>query len=91
MWSIRAFLSSRAGGCRSARLLAGAFPATVIVGTYVALVPILARISGGAFTSPLAAYRGSAMVVGVAAPAIAVLAGALPFMREANSAEVQSR
>jgi len=89
--ALGAFLSRRAGGVRSARFLAGAFPAAVIVGTYVALLPIMARISGEAFTSPLAAYLGSAAVVGVAAPALAVLAGALPFLSEANSAEAQSR
>jgi len=89
--ALGAFFSSRAGGTRSARFVAGAFPAMVIVGTYVVLVPITARISGEAFASPLAAYLGSAMLVWVAAPAIAVLAGALPFLSESNTAEVQSR
>jgi len=84
--ALGAFFSSRAGGTRSARFLAGAFPAMVIVGTYVGLVPITARISGQAFTSPLAAYLGSAMLVWVAAPAIAVLAGASPFLSESNIA-----
>ena len=88
--ALGAFFSSRAGGTRSARFVAGAFPAIVIVGTYVGLVPIAARISGEAFTSPLAAYLGSAVLVWVAAPAIAVFAGALPFLKASNVAEVQS-
>jgi hypothetical protein len=89
--ALGALFSSRAGGTRSARFVAGAFPAMVIVGTHVVLVPITARISGEAFTSPLAAYLGAAMLVWVAAPAIAVLAGALPFLRESNIAAVQSQ
>jgi hypothetical protein len=89
--ALGASFSSRAGGTRLARFVAGAFPATVIVGTYVGLVPITARISGEAFPSPLAAYLGSALLVWVAAPAIAVLAGALPFLRGSNIAEVESQ
>jgi hypothetical protein len=89
--ALGACLSSRAGGTRSARFVAGAFPATVIVGTYVGLVPITARISGEAFPSPLAAYLGSALLVWVAAPAIAVLAGVLPFWSGSNIARVESQ
>jgi len=89
--ALGAFFSRRAGGTRAARFVAGAFPAMVIVGTYVVLVPITARISGEAFTSPLAAYLGSAMLVWVAAPAIGVLAGALPFLSESNIAAVESQ
>ena len=88
--ALGAFFSSRAGGTRSARFVAGAFPAMVIVGTYVVLVPIAARISGEPFTSPLAAYLGSAILVWVAAPAMAVFAGALPFLSASNIAEAQS-
>jgi len=89
--ALGAFFSRRAGGTRAARFVAGAFPAMVVVGTYVVLVPITARISGEAFTSPLAAYLGSAMLVWVAAPAIGVLAGALPFLSESNIAAVESQ
>jgi hypothetical protein len=89
--AIGAFFSSRAGGTRSVRFVAGAFPAMVIMGTYLVLVPITARISGEAFTAPLAAYLGSALLVWGAAPAIAVLAGALQILSESNIAEVQSQ
>ena len=89
--ALGAFFSRRAGGTRATRFVAGAFPAMVIVGTYVGLVPITARISGEVFTSPLAAYLGSAVLVWVAAPAIAVLAGALPFLSDSNIATVQSQ
>jgi hypothetical protein len=89
--ALGALFSSRAGGTRLARFVAGAFPAMVIMGTYVVLVPITARISGQAFTAPLAAYLGSALLLWVAAPAIAVLAGAWPFFSESNITEVQSQ
>ena len=88
--ALGALFSARLGGSRTARIAAGALPAIVIVGTYVALVPITNRIAGTAFTSPLPAYLASAMLVWVAAPAIAVLAGALPFLRESNQGEMQS-
>jgi hypothetical protein len=87
--ALGALFSARLGGSRRARIAAGALPAIVIVGTYVALVPITNRIAGAAFTSPLPAYLASAMLVWVAVPAIAVLAGALPFLRESNPGEVQ--
>ena len=77
-----AFMSRRAGGSRRARILAGALPGTVIVGTYVLLIPVTARFTGGAATSSFAAYLVAAVIVWVMAPAIAVLIGAAPFLRE---------
>lgn len=82
--ALGALFSARLGGSRTARIAAGALPAIVIVGTYAALVPITNRIAGTAFTSPLPAYLASAMLVWVAVPAIAVCAGALPFLRESG-------
>jgi len=87
--ALGALFSARLGGSRTARIVAGALPAIVIVGTYAALVPINKRIAGEAFTSPLPAYVASAMLVWIAAPAVAVIAGALPFLRESNPSEVQ--
>jgi len=87
--ALGALFSARLGGSRTARIAAGALPAIVIVGTYAALVPITNRIAGEALTSPLLAYLASAMLVWVAAPAIAVLAGAFPFLRKSNPDEVQ--
>ncbi|HYA22605.1 MAG TPA: hypothetical protein VEF05_00505, partial [Terriglobales bacterium] len=82
--ALGALFSARLGGSRATRIAAGALPAIVIVGTHAALVPIYNRIAGKAFISPLPAYLASAMLVWVAAPAIAVLVGALPFLRESN-------
>jgi hypothetical protein len=85
--AIGAIFSARMGGSRVARIAAGAFPAIVIalpaiviVGSYAVLVPMTNRISSEGFTPPLPAYVAAAILVWVAAPAIAVLAGALPFL-----------
>jgi len=86
--ALGALFSARLGGSRAARIVSGALPAIVIVGTYAALVPITNRITGHAFTSPLPAYVASAMLVWIAAPAIAVLAGALPFLGEPHVGEI---
>ena len=82
--ALGALFSRRAGGTRTARIFAGAFPAIIFVGTYVALTPITSMFSGKAATSPLPAYLASALLVWVGAPALALLLGAAPFIRESN-------
>ena len=82
--ALAAFFSRRAGGSRTARIFAGTLPATLIVGTYVVLLPITSRYSGSVSSSSLAAYLLSAMLVWVAAPMSAVAAGASPFLREST-------
>lgn len=80
--ALAAFFSQRAGGSRTSRILAGAFPGVVIIGTYVVMVPVTSFIAGRAYASFSPAYWAGAIVVWVAAPALAVLAGALPFLRQ---------
>lgn len=82
--ALGALFSRRAGGTRTSRIVAGAFPAIVVVGTYVALMPFTSVFSGKAATSPLPPYVASALFVWVAAPAVALLLGATPFIRESN-------
>lgn len=89
--ALGALFSARLGGSRIARIAAGALPAIVIVGTNAALLPVTNSIAGTAFTSPLPAYLTSAMLIWVAAPAIAVLAGALPFLRESNPSDLRTQ
>jgi len=86
--ALGALFSARLGGSRTARIAAGALPAIVIVGTHAALVPVTNRIAGEAFTPPLPAYVASAYLVWVAAPAVAVLAGALPFLGQPRAGEI---
>ena len=82
--ALGALFSRRAGGTRTARIFAGALPAIIFVGTYVSLTPITSMFSGKAATSPLPAYVASALLVWVAAPAVALLLGAAPFIRESD-------
>lgn len=86
--AVAAYFSQRAGGSRAVRIFAGALPTTVILGTYVLLIPITSRFTTKASTSPLGVYLASAMLIWVAAPVIAVFAGALPFLREPSLEEV---
>lgn len=84
--AIGGYFSGRAGGTRIARILAGTFPATIIVGTYVLMVPVTSLITGKAFNSPLPAYLGSAALVWIVAPTFSVALGAARFLRQANVA-----
>jgi hypothetical protein len=85
--ALGALFSRRAGGTRAARIIAGAFPAIVIVGTYVLLIPITSLISGRPVPTSLPDYWPSAMVAWIVAPAIALLAGASPFLGGSNVGE----
>jgi len=80
--ALGARFSRRAGGTRTSRIVAGALPDIIIVGTYVALIPSTSMFSGNAAISPLPTFVASAMFVWVAAPAVAVLLGAAPFLKE---------
>lgn len=86
--ALGALFSRRAGGTRTSRIAAGSFPAVIIVGTYVVLMPVTSMFSGQAATSPLPAYLTAALLVWVAAPAVAVLLGAAPFIRESNKSRI---
>lgn len=80
--ALGALFSRRAGGTRASRIGAGALPAIIIVGTYVALIPFTSMFSGKAALSPLPAYVASALLVWVGAPAVALLLGAAPFLKD---------
>ena len=84
--AVGALLSGRMGGSRKARIIAGLFPAMVIVATNVVLVPLSALISGQDVVWRSPAYLASAAVIWMVAPAMAVVAGALPFLRRSELA-----
>ena len=86
--ALGALFSRRAGGTRIARIFAGALPATILVGTYVALTPITSVFSGKTSTSPISVYVASAFCVWVAVPGVALLLGAAPFIRESKRNEI---
>lgn len=79
--AIGAYFSRRAGGTRTAMLIGGAFPAIVLVGTYVLMVPVTCLISGDALPSQLPSYLSAAICVWVLAPALSIALGAAPFLR----------
>jgi hypothetical protein len=80
--ALGALFSRRAGGTRTSRIVAGALPAIIIVGTYVVLIPFTSKFSGNAAISPLPTFVASAMFVWVGAPAVVLLLGAAPFLKE---------
>jgi len=80
--AVGARFSRRAGGTRTSRIVAGGLPAIIFVGTYVALIPFTSMFSGNAAISPLPTFLASSMFVWVAAPALALLSGAAPFLKE---------
>lgn len=82
--AVAAYFSQRAGGSRAVRIFAGALPTTVILGTYVLLIPITSRYTTKAATSPLSVYLASALLIWVAAPALALMLGAAPFLGSAK-------
>lgn len=86
--ALGALFSRLAGGTRTARIFAGALPATILVGTYVALTPITSVFSGKSTTSPLPVYVASALCVWVAVPGVALLLGAAPFVRDSKRNEI---
>lgn len=82
--ALGAFLSRRAGGSRSARILAAALPAVVILGTFAVTLPISLLIERGVAPAPHPAYLAMNLLVWVLAPAVALLVGATPFLGKSS-------
>ena len=73
-----AYLSRRAGGRRTIRLVTGLFPAIamLVLGSFLVLTRVII------FTQPQALRAVIAFIIGVILPATALLIGTLPFMRQ---------
>ena len=82
--ALGAFLSRRGGGTRSARILAGAFPALVMSLICCVVVPISAFFEHHtiAFSHPSRLALG--ILIWAGAPALALLLGTVPFLREST-------
>jgi hypothetical protein len=78
--ALGAFLSRRAGGTRTTRVVTGAMPAMTMFGLCAVVVPITFLITRQAAPSLHPADVGLALCVWVAAPAIALLLGSAPFL-----------
>jgi hypothetical protein len=85
--AVGAYFSRRAGGNRLTRLITGMFPAIVmlVVISIVVLVQVLTQ-GRHDFGRVDGAMIGRAMVSVVFAPAVALLLGTLPFLRESARA-----
>lgn len=82
-----AYVSRRAGGALRARIVAAAFPALVMLGLWVVVIPVSALAEHNTFlwNHPLTFLLG--VFIWVVPPAIALLAGAAPFFRDLRPAE----
>jgi len=83
--ALGAFLSRRAGGKRSARIVAGAFPAIVQLGLWAFWIPASALLEHNAFVLLHPLYYAFGMFVWVVPPGIALLLGAAPFLHQPNN------
>ena len=80
--ALGASLSRRAGGNRAERIAAAGLPVIVIVGMFAVVLPISFLIERGVTPAPHPAYVAVNLLVWVLAPAIALLLGAAPFLKE---------
>jgi hypothetical protein len=80
--ALGAFLSRRAGGTRTARIVAGTFPAIVQLGLWAFWIPASALLEHNAFVLDHPVYYAFGIFVWVVPPGIALLLGATPFLKE---------
>ena len=83
--AVAAFLSRRAQGSLRARLVAAAFPAIVTFAVWILVIPLSALAEHNAFVWNHPLYYLLGIFVWVVPPAIALLAGATPFLRDAQA------
>ncbi len=81
------FLSRRTGGTVLTRILASVFPAIVMLGLWGVVIPLSAFLQNNLFVLRHPLYYASGVFPAVALPAVALLLGALPFLREPSRAE----
>ena len=78
--AIGAYLSRRAGGERRACLIAGLFPAMVMLGLFSVGLAVKIVVLGKLFSIPLAAVLGQTCFW-IILPGFALLFGTLPFLK----------
>lgn len=87
--ALGAFLSRRAGGTRTARIVAGTFPAIVMFGLWAFVIPVSAVLEHNAFVVRHPLYYSLGIFVWVVAPAATLLVGAAPFLSRGQGSEVR--
>ena len=80
--ALGAYLSRRAGGNRTARIVAGTFPAIVQFGLWAFWIPASALLERDAFVLHHPMFYAFGIFVWVVPPGIALLLGAAPFLKE---------
>ncbi len=78
--ALGAFLSRRAGGTRTARIVSATFPAIVLFGLCAFWIPFSAVLEHNAFVLRHPLYYALGIFVWVVPPAITLLLGAAPFV-----------
>jgi hypothetical protein len=87
--ALGAFLSRRGGGTRAARVIAGAFPAIVMFAICTIVIPISAIFEHNSFALRHPSALAFGVLIWAGAPAMALLLGAAPFLREAEFAQLE--
>jgi|SRR5579859_47189 len=80
--AVAAYLSRRAGGSHRARVLAAVFPAIVMFALWALVIPASALAEHNTFLWNHRPYYLLGVFVWVVPPAIALVAGAMPFLRD---------
>jgi hypothetical protein len=83
--ALGAFLSRRSGGTRVARTISGAFPALVMFGLCAIAIPVSALFEHHSYVLHHPLQVALVVFIWAGAPGIALLAGAVPFLRDAGS------
>ncbi|HXW93964.1 MAG TPA: permease prefix domain 1-containing protein [Terriglobales bacterium] len=82
--ALGAFLSRRNGGTRVARIVAGAFPALTMFFLCGLLIPISAFFEHNGFALSHPSGLALGVLIWAAVPAVALLLGAAPFLKEST-------
>jgi hypothetical protein len=82
--ALGAFLSRRAGGTRTVRVAAATFPAIVMFGLCALVIPVSAVFEHNVFVLHHPARLALGILIWVVVPAIGLLLGAAPFLKDAK-------
>jgi hypothetical protein len=80
--ALGASLSRRSGGTHIARIVAGAFPAIVMFGLCAIVIPVSALFERNAHVLWHPGLVALGVLIWAAVPAVALLLGAAPFLKE---------
>ena len=80
--ALGAFLSRRGGGSMAARVVAGAFPALMMFLLFALVIPISVVFERNTYVLSHPSVIALGMLIWAGGPAVALLIGAAPFLRE---------